>query len=67
MLDKGLTVGQVAVLLYAMGLVLPVLSPVMSLTADSDAGVILVLFCSITGFGAGTGICGAEYGRTVVD
>ncbi len=51
LLDKGLSVRQVALLLYGVALLLAILSLVSSVTQDSYAGVVLVLFCAVTWMG----------------
>ena len=51
LLDKGLSVRQAALVLYAVALVLAVLSLVSSVTQDSYAGLVLVLFCAVTWIG----------------
>jgi UDP-GlcNAc:undecaprenyl-phosphate GlcNAc-1-phosphate transferase len=51
LLDRGLTVRQAALLLYGVSLVFAILSLVSSVVHDSYAGVILVLFGSVTWIG----------------
>ncbi len=51
LLDRGLSVRQAALLLYGVSLVFAVLSLVSSVVHDSYAGVILVLFGSVTWIG----------------
>lgn len=51
LLEKGLTVRQAALLLYGVSLVFAILSLVSSVVHDSYAGVILVLFGSVTWIG----------------
>ena len=51
LLDRGLTVRQAALVLYGVALVFAVLSLVSTVTADSYAGVVLVIFCGVTWVG----------------
>jgi UDP-GlcNAc:undecaprenyl-phosphate GlcNAc-1-phosphate transferase len=51
LLDRGLTVRQAALLLYGVALLFAILSLVSSVTQDSYAGLILVLFCAVTWIG----------------
>ena len=51
LLDKGLTVRQAALLLYAVSLIFAVLSLLSSVIHDSYAGVVLVLFGAVTWIG----------------
>lgn len=51
LLEKGLTVRQAALILYAVSLLFAILSLVSSVVHDSYAGVILVLFGSVTWIG----------------
>ncbi len=51
LLEKGLTVRQAALLLYGVSLLFAILSLVSSVAHDSYAGVILVLFGSVTWIG----------------
>jgi UDP-GlcNAc:undecaprenyl-phosphate GlcNAc-1-phosphate transferase len=51
LLDRGLSVRQAALLLYGVALLFAILSLVSSVTHDSYAGLILVLFCAVTWIG----------------
>jgi UDP-GlcNAc:undecaprenyl-phosphate GlcNAc-1-phosphate transferase len=51
LLDRGLSVRQAALLLYGVALLFAILSLVSSVTQDSYAGLILVLFCAVTWIG----------------
>jgi UDP-GlcNAc:undecaprenyl-phosphate/decaprenyl-phosphate GlcNAc-1-phosphate transferase len=51
LLDRGLTVRQAALLLYGVALLFAILSLISSVTQDSYAGLILVLFCAVTWIG----------------
>ncbi len=51
LLDRGLSVRQAALLLYGVALLFAILSLVSSVTQESYAGLILVLFCAVTWIG----------------
>jgi UDP-GlcNAc:undecaprenyl-phosphate GlcNAc-1-phosphate transferase len=51
LLDRGLSVRQAALLLYGVALLFAILSVVSSVTQDSYAGLVLVLFCALTWIG----------------
>ncbi len=51
LLDRGLSVRQAALLLYGFALLFAILSLISSVTQDSYAGLVLVLFCAVTWIG----------------